>query len=216
VGTSAIRMSGVAAFLLVVSACGMGSESAVGGDGVLDCGGGQVERSAGIDVTGDTEDDAVGLALAQWTNDGGVLGEKRSERSWYVTQDGRDVAIAYPELNGLGTWDVQDVRICADPDTGPAAVDGELDCADENSWYVSGTPDITAQGAGSAEDAMRKTLERFRERHGGEIVLVGDRVGSLVVDDREQVRVNASEMPAGGWGVLSSEGCAGFEPFGSG
>ncbi len=211
-----MRMNGAVAFLLLVSACGVGDESAVAGDGVLDCRGGQVERSAGIDVTGDTEEDAVGLALAQWTDDGGVLRENRSERSWYITQDGRDVAIAYPEPNGLGTWDVQDVRICADPDTGPAAIDGELDCADENSWAVSGTPDVTSRGAASAEDAMRENLERFRQRHGGEIVLVGDTEGSLVVDNREQVRVRATEVPAGGWGILSMAGCGGFEPFGGG
>lgn len=213
-GISATRMSGVVAFLLLVSACSAGSESAGAGDGVLDCRRGQVERSAGVDVTGDTEEDAVGLALAQWTGDGAVLRENRSERSWYVTGDGRDVAIAYPEPNGLGTWDVQDVRICADPDTGPAAVDGELDCADENSWYVSGTPDVTTEGDARVEDAVREGLERFRQQFGGEIVLVGERGGSLVIENREQVRVNASEMPAGGWGILSMSGCGGFEPFG--
>jgi hypothetical protein len=67
-----------------------------------------------------------------------------------------------------------------------------------------------AIGAPTPEMALRSTMERWQARYGGEVI-IEEQVGSLVVDDREQVRADPSEAPAGGWDVLTIAGCEGYE-----
>jgi hypothetical protein len=43
------------------------------------------------------------------------------------------------------------------------------------------------------------------------VTVIGEGLGSLVVDGREVVVAIASEAPAGGWLVLTLTGCGGFE-----
>ena len=125
-------------FLMLLSACGSGSNGAsVVSDGVLDCLDGQVVRSAQIAVSAESELAVVGAALAKWTDEGGSLVELPVDESWYVVLDGRDVAIAYPEIDGTGTWVVHDVRTCGEPETGPAAIDGGLDCANDTYFALT-------------------------------------------------------------------------------
>ena len=152
----------------------------------------------------------MAAALARWTDDGGVIIELPPDESWLVVLDGRDAAIAYPELEGTGAWVVHDVRTCGEPETGPAAIDGELDCANESRWSIQASLDPTIPGFPSAEEAVRSSLEPYAQRHGGEIILVEDQIGSLVVQQREQVIAHSIEAPAGGWAVTTLAGCEGF------
>ncbi len=92
------------------------------------------------------------------------------------------MAIAYAEIDGTGTWVVHDVRTCGEPETGPAAIDGGLDCASESRWNIELTLDPTIPGLPKAAEAIRSALEPYVDRHGGEIVLIGDSTGSLVVE----------------------------------
>ena len=217
------RLGGLSALVvvcaLVVSACsalpGAGSgdiEASRSGDGVLDCGDGQVVRVVDTAVSDTSETDVVRVALAEWTAGGGDTVAVPSLELWTVVIDGRDVAVAYPEINGDGTWTVHDVRTCGEPDTGPSTIDGEIDCATEFGWTIQGSIDPNIPGeASSPEEAIRATLERYAGRHGGDIALVGMTVGSLVVQQREVVVARATEVPAGGWVTITIVGCEGFE-----
>jgi hypothetical protein len=222
-------------FLLVVSACASVSDndsiesvstttsdpdtidaedvfgSAPSGDGTLDCPDGQIIRTVDIETSGNTERAVTIDALAQWTSQGALLLDLPSQGLWSAVLDGSDVAIALAELNGDGTWVVQDVQTCGEPETGPAGIDGELDCANESSWVMTGTIDPTLPGVATAEEAVSSSLDWYAERYGGEIVIVSEGVGSLVVDRREQVVARAVEVSAGGWVVTTVLGCDGFE-----
>ena len=212
---AASRRTGLAVVAVVIAACGIPVEPvSIPGDGVLDCDEGQVHRDAGITVSGRTEQEVVAAALEEWTGADAELLEVPADQLWTAVNDGRDVAIAYPELTGDGTWVVHDVRICGEPDVGPAAIDGELDCANpDTSWVVQASIDQTIPGNPSAEGAIREVLEHYRERHGGDVVFIDEDTGSLVVGDREQVVVPfAMAIPAGGWAVVSVFGCEGYEP----
>ncbi len=58
---------------------------------------------------------------------------------------------------------------------------------------------------------MDAYLEPFQENHGGEIVLVTTVQGSLLVEGSEVVVGEASELPDGGFLVLTGAGCEGFD-----
>ena len=212
-GSPVRRTTAIVVLLVLLEACGSGADSGsfVSGDGVLDCVGGQVVRTAEIDVSADGELAVVSLALAQWTDDGGSLLDLPSDESWSVVLDGLDVAIAYPEIDGTGSWVVHDVRTCGDPRNRQAVIDGELDCANENEWSIQATLDLTIPGLASADEALQSALEPYAQRHGGEIVLIEDEIGSLVVQQREQVTALARGVPAGGWAVATLSGCDDFE-----
>jgi len=229
------RVTLVVVFLLVASACASVSEGesvesrsiatttsptidavdalgrALPGDGTLDCPEGQIVRGGGIDVSAGTEVLVVAKALEQWTSEGAIVVDLSPEEFWSAVLDGSDVAIALPELNGDGTWVVHDVQTCGEPKTGPAGIDGELDCASESSWAMQGSIDPTKPGLPGAEEAVRSSLDWYAERYGGEIVIVSEGVASLVVDQREQVVARAVEVSAGGWVVTTLLGCNGFE-----
>jgi len=207
------RVRSVLVLLLVVlAACGTPAELSASGDGVLDCDNGQVHRRAGIRVSGSTEAEVVEDALAEWVEEGAEIVELAGDESWAAVEDGRDVAIAYPEVEGDGAWVVYAVEVCGEPDTGPAPTDGSLDCANEANWVMQAGFDPDIPGDPNPEDAALKMLQAYEDAHGGEIVFIVDNTASLVVDDREQVVATAVEVPAGGWAVSTVSGCEGYGP----
>lgn len=199
----------------LVASCGGDTAAVAGpdaaGDGRLDCDEGEVTRGADIEVFGDSENEAVALALQQWTLTGAALVAIPADESWSAVIDGRDVAIAYPERNGDGRWTVHGVSTCGPPRTGPAPLDGDLDCANDARWGWQGSIDPTVPGLPTAGDALLSGLQPFLDKHGGKFVPIDDRVASVVVDDREQVVAVATEVEAAGWVVTSISGCQGFE-----
>jgi len=197
--------------LLAVAACGTPAESSASGDGALDCDEGQVHRDAGIRASGSTETEAVEDALAEWVGEGAEIVELAGDESWAAVEDGRDVAIAYPEVEGDGAWVVHDVRVCGEPDTGPAPTDGSLDCANEASWVIQGSFDPDIPGDPNPEDAVLEMIQPYQDAHGGEIVFIDDNAASLVIDGREQVVALAIELQAGGWAVSTVSGCEGYD-----
>lgn len=93
----------------------------------------------------------------------------------------------------------------------PAPADGELDCETELTWTEEGSVPEGTTGLADPGDAVEAYLSPFVENHGGMIVMIGERQGSLVVDGAEVVVGLASEAPAGGWLVLTGLGCDGFD-----
>lgn len=91
------------------------------------------------------------------------------------------------------------------------AADGELDCQTELTWTEEGSVPEGTAGLAVAADAVDAYLEPFMENHGGEIVMVGDQQGSLVVNGAEVVGGIASGMSGGGFLVLTGFGCDGFD-----
>jgi hypothetical protein len=200
------------ALALVLAACGQAATSSPGGgDGSLDCDPGQVTQGAGIFAEGETERDVAEEALRTWTDQGAALVEFPEAEVWSAVLEGRDVAVAVVELEGDGTWVTHDVTICGEAETGPAPIDGRLDCPNGYRWYMQAGIDPSVPGLPTPEDALRAALEQFQARYGGEIVLIDEKTASLVVDGREQVTTSAIEAPAGGWTVGAVEGCEGFE-----
>ena len=194
-----------------MAACGSGDAgNGLSGDGLLDCAAGEVVRGAGIDVAADSEKEVVATALAPWLESGADLVAFPPEELWSAVQDGRDVAVAYPELEGTGAWRVHDVRTCAEPETGPAAVDGMLDCAGDVRWTIQASLDPTVPGRPTPGAALVAGLAPYADRYSGEVVIDAG-FGSLVVEGREQVVARPSEVPAGGWAVVTLGGCEGFE-----
>lgn len=197
--------------LLALAACGTPAESLASGDGVLDCGEGEVHRGADVRVSGATEAEVVEEALGEWVEDGAEIVDLAEDESWAAVQDGRDVAIAYPEVEGDGTWVVHGVQVCGEPETGPAPTDGELDCPNEAGWVMQASFDPDIPGDPNPEDAVLEAIQPYQDAHGGEIVFIDESTASLVVDDREQVLASAIELPAGGWAVSTFSGCEGYD-----
>lgn len=108
-------------------------------DGVPDCVAGRVQVGADTYVLGDSEQAVVSVALAEWTNAGATLVETPEAESWSAVVDRAEVAVAVPEREGDGRWVVADVVTCGDPRTGPAPIDGKLDCPSDLSWSMQGS-----------------------------------------------------------------------------
>lgn len=89
--------------------------------------------------------------------------------------------------------------------------DGELDCDPETVWAEEGSVPEGTTGLAEASDAVDAYLEPFLENHGGEIVMVADLQGALVVESSEVVVGEASELQDGGFLVLAGTGCEGFD-----
>lgn len=194
--------------LALLSCSGEATVITVGSpDGVLDCGRGEIPRAGNASGSGDTEQDAVENALITWLEDGASLANPTEAEVWSAVVDGNEVAIGIPERGGDGKWVVADVQVCGEPETGPADIDGSLDCAGEMVWTEQAMFDVDTRGEATPELAVRLDLDRHRERLGGEIVLIDDNTGSLVVDEREQVVAFATAAPAGGWVVATTMGC---------
>ena len=194
--------------LALLSCSGEATVITVGSpDGVLDCGRGEIPRAADASGSGDTEQDAVENALITCLEDGASLANPTEAAVWSAVVDGNEVAIGIPERGGDGDWVVADVQVCGEPDTGPARVDGSLDCVGEMVWTEQAMLDTDARGEDTPELAVRLDLDRHRERYGGEVAMIDENTGSLVVDEREQVVAFATEAPAGGWVVATTMGC---------
>ena len=201
----------VIAAVVWLTACAAPSVETVSGDGTLDCDDGQVAQSVGVSSSASTEQEVVEAALAEWADAGAELVEFPETESWAAVVDGRDVAVVVPELNGDGSWFISNVSLCGDPDVGPAEIDGQLDCAYDESWIEQGSFDPDIPGDATAEEAIQASLAPHQERYGGEII-VNETTGSIVVDGREQVVALATEVPAGGWAVATVSGCGAFNP----
>jgi len=120
------------ALTVIVVACGQAAiSSAAGGDGILDCEQDQVTRGVDVEVRGATEEEVAGEALAEWMSEGAQLVESPEAEVRSAVVDGRDVAVAVVEQNGDGSWVSHDVRVCGEPDTGSAPIDGRLDCPND-------------------------------------------------------------------------------------
>lgn len=208
------RSCGMAVIVTVISltACGAPSEVATSGDGTLDCDEGQVAQGVGVSSSASTEREVVEAALADWADSGAELVQFPATESWAAVLDGRDVAVVVPEVNGDGSWFISDVSVCGDPDVGPADIDGQLDCVNDESWFEQGSLDPDTPGVSTAEEAIRTSLTPHQERYGGEIILVDEDTGSIVVEGREQVVASALEVPAGGWAVATVSGCGALNP----
>lgn len=86
-----------------------------------------------------------------------------------------------------------------------------LDCPTDVTWVEQGSVLEGTVGSPTPEAALEETLAPFVGKLGGEVELLEEGLGSLVVDDREVVVAIAMEAPAGGWLVLTLTGCGGFE-----
>lgn len=189
--------------------------AALTSDGALDCDDGLLPVSVDISVSGDSEQDVVAAALEQWTAQGAVVVAAPPTENWAAVLDGRDVALALPELNGDGTWVVQGVAICGEPRVGAAPIDGELDCANDAGWGYHGDFGPDASSPLTSEEALSAEMEPILARFGGEVVYLTPSSASLVVEQREQIIVTAVELPAGGWAASQFSGCEGYEVLGS-
>lgn len=195
---------------LLLAACS-GTASDAGGDGVLDCGDGQVAQTAGITASGAAEAEVAKVALKGWAANGATVKEFSEVGAWSAVQGGDDIAVAVPEQNADGGWKVSTVDVCGTPITGAAPLDGALDCVDAGEWSYQGILESSATGVDTAELALTEGLGPFEQQFGGEIVLVGSTTGSLVINQRELVVVEANELDDGTWVVLGGIGCIGYE-----
>ena len=92
-----------------------------------------------------------------------------------------------------------------------SSADGALDCMnDDTEFSMQGSVPADATGPPTPEEELRMFLSEWRSKYGGEIVLVDETTGSLVVDGREQVVAHATPAPAGGWNVLTTLFCESF------
>ena len=208
----------VVGLALVASACGSGADvgtvpdtAVMVRDGVLDCKQDEVVLNAGVRVSGGSEEAVAAAALKQWTDEGGSLSEFPGEESWSVVVDGRDVAVAIPEREGTGDWVVHDVRVCGNPRTGPSSIDGNLDCESDIEFSMQGSVAPDTQGSPTPAEELESFLAQWGSRYGGEIVIVDDTKGSLVVEGHEKVVAFATPAPAGGWIVLTTLYCESYE-----
>ncbi len=184
-------------------------------DGVLDCDDGLLPFGVEISVSGESEQEVVAASLEQWTVQGAMVVAAPPTEYWAAVLDGRDVALALPELNGDGTWVVEGVAVCGEPRVGSAPIDGELDCANDAGWGYHGDFGPDASSPLTVEEALTAAMEPIVARYGGEVVFVTPTSASLVVDQREQIVVAAVELPAGGWSASRFSGCDGYEVPGS-
>lgn len=198
----------VVGVLTLISCAGDATVITVGSpDGVLDCGRGEIPRSTEALVSGDSEQQAVERALVTWLEDGASLANPTEAEVWSAVVEGNEIAIAVPEQEGDGGWVVADVRICEEPESGPAEIDGSIDCPGDTFWTQQAMLDTETPGEDTPEEAVRLGLEPYAERNGGEIMMIDESTGSLVVDEREQVVAYADEAPAGGWVATTMTGC---------
>lgn len=176
-------------------------------DGVLDCRRGEIPRATETFANGDGEQQAVEQALIIWLEDGASLANPTEAETWSAVIEGNEIAIAFPEREGDGGWVVTDVHVCGEPESGPAEIDGSIDCPGDTFWTQQAMLDTETPGENTPEEAVRHGLEPYVERNGGEITMIDEDTGSLVVDEREQVVAYASEAPAGGWVATTMTGC---------
>ena len=94
--------------------------------------------------------------------------------------------------------------------------DGVLDCTDDSSWGIQGTPDPEAEGFATADDALADTFAPFIRDNGelqGPQQIDETRASLLNAQNREVVLASASEIAPDNWFVVTVSGCSGFERF---
>ena len=94
--------------------------------------------------------------------------------------------------------------------------DAALDCTDDNTWVVNGSPDPDAEGFATAIEALEDTLAPFMEDHDelrGPQQIRDASASLLDPNNREVVVATASEVSPSNWFVTSIGGCSGFERF---
>ena len=93
----------------------------------------------------------------------------------------------------------------------PFAPDGVLDCPTDVTWVEQGSVLEGTVGSPTPDAALEEALGAFLRNGSGEVKMLDQGLGSLVVDGREVVAAIVTEAPAGGWLVLTLTGCGGFE-----
>lgn len=158
-------------------------------------------------MAGSSEEEVAAGALAPWVEHGAVAVRLPDGERWAAMVGDRDLAIALPERNGDGTWVVSGVLFCAEPSTGPASIDGVLDCAGILTWTMQPgyAPDVP--GVASPEEALEQALAGRGALLGGELVPIDATTASIVVDGREVAVARVGEVPAGGWAANVVRGC---------
>ena len=94
--------------------------------------------------------------------------------------------------------------------------DGVLDCTDDSSWGIQGTPDPEAEGFATADDALADTFAPFIRDNGelqGPQQIDETRASLLNAQNHEVVLASASEIAPDNWFVVTVSGCSGFERF---
>ena len=94
--------------------------------------------------------------------------------------------------------------------------DGVLDCTDDSSWGIQGTPDPEAEGFATADGALADSFVPFMsdndELRGPQSI--DENTASLLnAQNREVVVASASEVTPDNWFVVTVSGCSGFERF---
>ena len=208
-----VRLFGLALAFCLVGCTTTVVSVTVGVDGSLDCEAGEVPRSVHGEWSFPTERRVAEASLESFLGAGRLL-RQVEPGLWSVvsSSDDREIASSVVEQNGDGLFTAgHEVLSCFQVGDGPAAIDGELDCADDYRWGMQPGLDPDAELADSAEAALSDFWERMTTRYGGEVVMVDEFNFSLVLFDREQVVARAGEVTPGGWALSSAEGCRGFE-----
>ena len=92
--------------------------------------------------------------------------------------------------------------------------DGVLDCTDDSSWVINGSPDPNATGFATDEEAFSDTLAMHLlvndDLRGPEIIRPG-LASFLNTENREVVVVSASEVSPANWFTATESGCSGYD-----
>lgn len=91
-------------------------------------------------------------------------------------------------------------------------LDGQPDCNHGEPWVAEASLDPEAPGHPTAKQAVREFLEQWHDQFGGEVAIVRDGVGALLIDGSEVVVAVSFQTAAGGFLVDRSTGCDGYEP----
>lgn len=182
-------------------------------DGVLDCGDGEIEVSLDQEVSGASAEEVAELALEPFAAGEATVHRTTNPEIWSVLEGESEVAIAYIESDG-GDWFSHDIRSCSKLDVSaiPQDIDGQLDCLGSPEWFADPLIDPTIRGLATPQEAITSALQLHPDFSPDvQIEVVGDEEGTLVVDGREVVQITVASVEAGGWVVVGSNGCEGFE-----
>ena len=89
-----------------------------------------------------------------------------------------------------------------------------LECSTDYWWGEFGSIAVDAKGLPTQEQAIESAYDNWTNRQGGELQIVevtGSTVGVLVVDGQRVVLFRPSPAPAGGFLIIQTVGCEGFE-----
>ena len=92
--------------------------------------------------------------------------------------------------------------------------DGVLDCTDDSSWVINGSPDPNATGFATDEEAFSDTLAMHllvNDNLRGPGIIRPRLASFLNSENREVVVVIASEISPGNWFTTTESGCSGYD-----